>query len=141
MMMGIKVKPDSKYLTHDTVTSVNNLVGAIQGVACHFVPELTDENIDAMLDAMGVPKTGSTPCAQLIAEIDAIYGDGRAFINTHSQNIPPNLRPVVQNIGKDLHTFSTNIVRGDCDANGQITRASLRASTKARMSALCNFEQ
>lgn len=140
-MMGLNVKPDGKYLTQDTVASVNNLVGAIQGVACHFVPELTDENFDAMFDAMGVPKTGSTPCAQFLAELDVIYGDGKVFINTHSPNIPPNLIPIVQNIGQDLHTLTTSIVRGDCDANGQITRASLRASTKARLSALCNFEQ
>ena len=108
-MMGIKVKPDSKYLTHDTVTSVNNLVGAIQGVACHFVPELTDENFDAMFDAMGVPKTGSTPCAQFLAELDVIYGDGKVFINTHSPNIPPNLIPIVQNIGQDLHILNMNL--------------------------------
>ena len=132
MRMGLNVKPDRRYFPRETVQNVNNLFSAIQGATCRFVPELTDDKMDMMLDAVGFPLYGSVSCNDIQQGIDMAY-------EAVKMSIPPEQMQILQPIGQEAHRLVTSLVRSDCDASGRISRSTLKTSTKVRINALCNI--
>ena len=130
MMIGVNVKPDVQFFDSDMVKTVNDLFTQIQVTACRFAPDmLTDDKMDAMFDQMGVPRTAATSCRDLL---EVAY---TAFENSKATD-PSYLVP----IGESALKFVAKVLEREC-IDDKITRSTLKASAKARVRVLCNYDQ
>ena len=137
MMIGLDVLPDTRYFDKGLVQDVNDLVSSVRNTACRRAPEyVTDENLDLMFDRFGVPDVVSTSCRKLIAEIEAESDRKQTML----RNFSPELSQVMSPILRDSTKLVIKIVNSEC-FDDQITRKTLKESTKARVRVLCEVGQ
>jgi len=134
VMIGLYVKPDSRYFTNDMAQNTNDLLGSIRDTACRFAPDVVnDANLDQMFNFFDVPEVVETSCTRLINEMTA-----KAYESM--RDAPPEWSQLITPIGREVVKLAQSIVVSEC-VDDKITRATLKASTKARVKVLCNVSE
>jgi hypothetical protein len=134
VMIGLYVKPDSRYFTTDMAQNTNDLLGSIRDTACRFAPDVVnDANLDQMFNFFNVPEVVETSCARLINEMTAKADESM-------RDAPPEWSQLITPIGREAVKLAKSIVVSEC-VDDKITRATLKASTKARVKVLCNVSE
>jgi len=133
VMIGIDTKPDEKYFTSANAKDLNELIKSFQGAVCSSPEWMSDRQLDSMLDRLNFPREpDAVSCKEVLAGFDFMYGVG-------SSNIPPEMRPTFEPIGKQAYKLATDMVKSSC-VNDRITRTDMKKATRARVSAFCNAE-
>jgi hypothetical protein len=129
-MIGINVRPDTKYLNNNTADLANNLLSTIQTTACKYALEnTTDDILDQMFDLHDVPDIISS-CTAELNKIASLYSFLYAGIGD------PELRPILN----QTYELMTDIVKNEC-VDDEITRTGLKRSIQARVNVMCNLDQ
>jgi hypothetical protein len=129
-MIGINVRPDTKYLNNNTADLANNLLSAIQTTACKYALEnITDDNLDQSFDLYDVPEI-ITSCTAELNKIASLYS------SLYAGNRYPELRPILN----QSYELLTDIVKNEC-VDDEITRTGLKRSIQARVNVMCNLDQ
>jgi hypothetical protein len=130
MMIGINVRPDTKYLNNNTAVLANNLLSTIQATACKYVLEnTTDDILDQMFDVYDVPEIISS-CSAELNKVASLY----SFLYTGIKD--PDLRPILN----QSYELLTDIVKNEC-VDDEINRTGLKRSIQARVNVMCNLDQ